>query len=179
MTLFKDWFRGGNQAQDVPSRIYDEIMRHSLAPRFFGEGLAPDTFGGRFEVVAIHAVLIFRRLRNAGELGPSLAQDVFGELFSGFDDALREIGTGDLKVGKKIKDIASSFYGRAETYDSAMRQAKDGDTQELKAALERNIQVPSEGIERFAKYMLALDAALIGQSDESLMKGEISWPTQF
>jgi cytochrome b pre-mRNA-processing protein 3 len=43
---------------------------------------------------------------------------------TGFDEALRDIGTGDLSVGKKIRKMGEAFYGRAKAYDEAL--ADDG-----------------------------------------------------
>jgi hypothetical protein len=36
-------------------------------------------------------------------------------------EALRDIGTGDLSVGKKIRKMGEAFYGRAKAYDEALQ----------------------------------------------------------
>ena len=52
-----------------------------------------------------------------------------------FDRSLREIGVGDLSVGKKIKFMVSAYYGRANAYDKAMKE----DNNYLKEVLKKNI----------------------------------------
>ena len=54
-------------------------------------------------------------------------------IFTGFDEAMREQGAGDIGIGHRLKDMAKAFYGRMAAYDSA----KDAD--ELAAALAKNL----------------------------------------
>ena len=37
-----------------------------------------------------------------------------------FDSALRELGVGDISVPKRMKTLASAFYGRTKAYEAAM-----------------------------------------------------------
>ncbi len=57
---------------------------------------------------------------------------------------LREMGVGDLSVGKRVKSMARAFYGRSAAYDAAFDTERDAapdaaDEESLKAALRRNI----------------------------------------
>ena len=56
-------------------------------------------------------------------------------LFDDFDLSLRELGVGDMGMGKKIKIMADSFYGRCKAYEEGLNQ---GDNQ-LEDAIIRNI----------------------------------------
>ena len=175
MTLLKKLFGSGRSGSDeAVSGLYSSVMGQALQPAFFGDGLAPDTFAGRFEVVTLHAVLVFRRLRSIPDLGPELAQQVFDVLFDGFDDALREIGTGDLTVGKKIRNIAEAFYGRARAYDAAMEA--DAPEGALSEALGRNMKLDDASSQRLAEYMRAADALLAEQPSDRMLIGRIDWP---
>ena len=64
----------------------------ALRPDFYFEGGVRDNFSGRFEMTCLHGTLVFRRLREAGQAGKALSQEVFDALFDGFDEALRDIG---------------------------------------------------------------------------------------
>ena len=55
------------------------------------------------------------------------------------DRSLREMGVGDLSVGKRIKKMAQVFYGRCDAYRDAIAAAPKDDAQALRAALMRNI----------------------------------------
>ena len=39
-------------------------------------------------------------------------------MFADMDQNLREMGVGDLAVGKRIKAMAKGFYGRLAAYDA-------------------------------------------------------------
>ena len=57
--------------------------------------------------------------------GPALAQAVFDAMFSDMDINLRELGVGDLSVGRRIRKLAEGFYGRANAYRAALREKDD------------------------------------------------------
>jgi len=172
MGLLKSIFLGKKALKAIPEGLHISIMAQSLQPAFFGDGKVGDSFAGRFEVVSIHAALLFRRLRECGDAGNDLAQDTFNELFSGFDDALREIGTGDLKVGKKVRVIGESFYGRAKAYDDALASDEED---ALKDAIVRNMELNEEFSAVLAKYAKEIVSNFTRQSEEDLLSGKIQW----
>ena len=56
-------------------------------------------------------------------------------MFGDFDRSLREMGTGDLSVGRQIKRMAEAFYGRVQAYEEGLAGADPL----LKQALSRNL----------------------------------------
>ena len=48
-----------------------------------------------------------------------MAQDLTNLIFTGFDEAMREQGAGDMGIGHKLKAMAKAFYGRMAVYDAA------------------------------------------------------------
>lgn len=168
-----NWFQPKKNRWAV-DRLYQSIQAQALRPDFYYDGGARDNFSGRFEMTCLHGTLVFRRLRAAGAAGKGLAQDVFDALFDGFDEALRDIGTGDLSVGKKIRKMGEAFYGRAKAYEEAMDSA-DGDV-ELSRSLMRNLGVDAEQSARFIRYVRSVEDTLKRHSDEQLLQGEVNWP---
>lgn len=83
--------------------------------------------------MALNGVLAMRRLQSEPEFRP-LAQAFADELFSLFDAGLREAGTSDTAVPKRMHKLAGDFYGRLEVYGGAL-----GDPEGLSAALARNV----------------------------------------
>jgi len=126
------------------------------------EGLgAPDTTAGRFELICLHAGLVIRRLRAfKTPEADALAQAVFDAMFADMDLTLREMGVGDLSVGKKVKNLWEGFHGRAEAYGAALDA---GDEAGLAESLARNVWAtgaPPEG----APAALAAHAAAFGRA---------------
>lgn len=174
MNFLKAVMGGRKDQRELVDSAHASIMAQALQPAFFGDGRVEDTFAGRFEVAALHSALALRRLRELGPTGQAFAQEVFDELFSGFDDALREIGTGDLRVGKKIRRIGEAFYGRARAYDAAL--APDAAETALADAIARNIDLEDQVASSFAQYARKVAAALDAQGEESLLSAQFDWP---
>jgi cytochrome b pre-mRNA-processing protein 3 len=144
-------------------------------PAFYTEGGAPDTPEGRFELYALHVVLLLRRLKGEDAVIAETRQAVFDAFVRNLDDGLREMGVGDLSVGKKMRKLGAAVYGRLKSYNGAL----EGDAEEsLPALIRRTVLAGAEGdADRFAAYVRAADAGLAVESREALLKGDASWPT--
>ena len=97
--------------RETAYRLYGAIVERARRPAFYAALGVPDTLDGRFELVALHAVLVIRRLNAAHERTQEFAQELFDALFADMDRALREMGTGDLSVGKQVKRMAQELFG--------------------------------------------------------------------
>ena len=119
--------------------LYSEIVRQARQPVFYNKLGVPDTYNGRFDLIALHAFIIMRRLKSIGKDGEILSQALFDCMFTDIDKNLREMGVGDLSVGKKIKKLAAAYYGRVKAYDDALLKTDEF----LEAAFKRNIYIDS------------------------------------
>src|SRR5512135_2803202 len=122
MSPWKLFKRGPHEAE--ATRLYDAIVSQARRPEFYEGGGVPDSIDGRFELIVLHAYLVLRRLRAAGGAGEPLAQALVDVLFADLDASLREMGAGDLGVGKRVKRMATAFYGRIGAYEAS--ENKDG-----------------------------------------------------
>lgn len=172
--VFGRWFSQQKRNKWAVDRLHQSILNQALRSDFYGDGAARDNFSGRFEMTSLHAALVFRRLRGLGGAGKDLAQECFNALFVGFDEALRDIGTGDLTVGKKIRKMGEAFYGRAQAYEEAL--AANAPENALVVALMRNLGMADSYAPRFAKYVRAVEETLARHTSEAMLSGEIAWP---
>ena len=81
--------------------------------------------------------LLLHRLRGEGEQARRDGQALFDAFLHSLDDGLREMGVGDLSVGKKMRKLGEAFYGRAKAYDPAL--AARPDLAPLKALVGRTV----------------------------------------
>lgn len=117
--------------------LYGAAVAAARDPEPYAALGVPDTTAGRFELISLHVALLIRRLRRfADKPGQDLAQAVFDAMFSDMDVTLREMGVGDLGVGKRVKFLWESFHGRAHAYAAALDA---GDMAALEEALLRNV----------------------------------------
>lgn len=145
------------------------IVARARQPWFYRALNVPDTFNGRFDLVALHAFLVLDRLETGGER--ALAQELVNELFHSFEDALREQGAGDMGMTKRLQTIASAFYGRLENYRAAAGEGT------LAAALLRNVYGENGARETdaqaLAAYAAHAGAALTGLNNGNLDFGPL------
>ncbi len=134
-------------------RLYAAVVTRAREPVFFVTFGVPDTLDGRFDVLTLHAWAVLAHLK-AEPLQPPLAQAFVDRIFIGFDEALRELGAGDMGMGRRIKALADAFYGRLKAYDEA---ADSGTRQAMAEALTRNLYRGAE-----VACVAALAAYLLG-----------------
>ena len=111
-----------------------------------------------------------------------MSQALFDVMFDDMDQSLREMGVGDLRVGKRVKQMARAFYGRAAAYDRAFDTAPGAERRRsIAEALERNIfsnDPPAAGrVQAMARYVEALLDALDGHGAAALLEGEVGLPS--
>jgi len=162
---------GRRQHEKPGFRLYGAAVAVARDPFFYRDLGVADTLDGRFDVLALHVFLLIRRLRALPLPGTAIAQAVFDAMFSDMDLNLREMGVGDLAVGKRVRAMWEALHGRASAYESAMRAAE---TDALTAALARNVwrgAAPDGAAARLALLVRAQDAHLAAQSD-ALLSGQ-------
>jgi cytochrome b pre-mRNA-processing protein 3 len=156
--------------------VYGAIVAAARHPRFYSEWEVPDTVDGRYDMIVLHTVLVLGRLRREGEAAQVFAQDLTDEVFGDMDRSLREMGVGDLSVGKKVRRMAEVFYGRALAYAGALDA---GDAREVAEALYRNVFAGKgvrEGADRLAHYALRIHRDLRGRPITPILGGAIDFP---
>ena len=129
LNLLKDF----GTRKDQTRRLYDSLVSRAREPVFFASFGVSDSLDGRFDVLAFHAWLVLAELKGGEPIHRELAQSLTDTIFTGFDEAMREQGVGDIGIGHKLKAMAQAFYGRMAAYDGAKGQ------DDLAAALARNL----------------------------------------
>lgn len=159
--------------------LYGEILSQARLPFFYRTGGIADTLDGRFDMIALHAILVMRRLNAAGGPGPSVSQALFDLMFKDMDASLREMGVGDLTVPKKVKEMGEAFFGRAAAYRGTLdAQDRSG----LEEALARNLYRLGPEAARppflagMASYVLETARGLEGQLATDLFAGRAVFP---
>ncbi|HAA91305.1 MAG TPA: ubiquinol-cytochrome C chaperone [Rhodospirillaceae bacterium] len=171
----KSWF--APDPLDAPARaLYHRIVEQARRPEFFDAFAVPDTANGRFDMIVLHCYCVMRRLKKSPE-GYDLSQMLATVLVDDLDRNLREMGVGDLSVGKKVKRIAEGFYGRLDAYDAAFEETED---EALSEALRRNIyssldDPPTDGVAAMVSYFRREVAAVDEVDLERLALGEVTF----
>ena len=112
--------------------LYEAIVAQARTPHWYEAGAVPDSIDGRFDMVATILSLVLLRLEGdpaAAAPSASLTERFVDDM----DGQLREIGIGDVVVGKHIGKMMGMLGGRLGAYRNALA---GGD---LEAVLIRNL----------------------------------------
>ncbi|HEY0417948.1 MAG TPA: ubiquinol-cytochrome C chaperone family protein [Acetobacteraceae bacterium] len=155
--------------------LYGAAVAAARDPFYYAKLGVPDTLDGRFDLVGLHAFLIIRRLRALPPPGAELAQAVFDAMFNDMDLNLREMGVGDLAVGRRVRTMWEAFHGRAQAYQAALAERRPEAVAEV---LARNIWPdtrPGLAAGTLARIAMAQDAHLGGQELAALRRGDVAF----
>jgi cytochrome b pre-mRNA-processing protein 3 len=166
-------FSGRNSAREAADIAYRRVVEQARQAVFFADYGVPDTLDGRFELICLHAFLYLHRLKADRPQATPFCQSFFDRMFADFDRSLREMGVGDLSVGKHVKRMTRAFYGRILSYEVGLA----GDDSVLAAALARNVFgtvfVPESAADDMAIYVRRAVEALRSQPAADLLAGKI------
>ena len=149
MSAIRSFFSGA--ARREAQELYIALVQQSRKAFFYTECAVPDTLDGRFEIILLHVFLKLSALKAEGAR-PQLSRYLLESLYNDMDRNLREMGVGDMGVGKRVKTMSRAAYGRLEAYT----QAQPDDAQ-MEAALRRNVyrgaDVAPEPVRKLLNYI--------------------------
>jgi len=148
--------------------LYSAIVTKARAPHWYEAGAVPDTVDGRFDMIAAILSLVLLRLEGSTEAaGPSAR--LTERFVDDMDGQLREIGIGDIIVGKHIGRMMSMLGGRLGAYRDGLAE------NDLDAALTRNLyrgHAPDPvGLRHVGDSLLAFRDSLEAAPTAALLEG--------
>jgi cytochrome b pre-mRNA-processing protein 3 len=164
-----------NPVREAAELAYRRVVEHARQPGFFLDLGVPDTLDGRFELICLHAFLYLHRLKGEQPRAAPVGQRFYDLMFADFDRSLREMGVGDLGVGREVKRMAQAFAGRIGAYEEGLA----ADDSVLRPAFARNLfgtAAPSEAqLAAMAGYLRREAAQLARQDAAALLAGEVAF----
>lgn len=171
------WLKRNSVVRRTGQQLYDAIVAQARQPGFYRDLGVPDSMEGRFEVIVLHIVLALERLHREGDVGQRLGQIVLERLIADMDDALRQIGIGDMGVPRRVQRAAAAVSERARDYAPAV----EPDRLE-KALLEHIYALPEAAAsasatyaKALASYMHASRKVLAGISSDDVRAGRLAF----
>lgn len=159
--------------------VYAQIVAKARQPWLYLNAGVPDTVTGRFDMITLHSFLVMEHLSAKGDNESTFNQALFDEVFLDMDHSLREMGVGDLSVGKKVRKMSEMFYGACNGYRTALEQEEPKRTQALSDALKRNItgdEVESKKLASLVEYAMQAKNQVESIPVKSFITGKLDWP---
>ena len=168
---------GASPYREAAHTLYAAAVLQARRPGFYEKWGVPDTVEGRFDMIVVHVHALMRALKGQGRSANRLAQALFDIMFDDMDQNMRELGVSDIRIGKRIKELAGSFYGRIGAYDEAL--ASESEANALEDALRRNVYLatPDGDAAALAAYVRRLADEMAAVSVDELLAGRVSFPS--
>jgi cytochrome b pre-mRNA-processing protein 3 len=160
---------------DFAGPVYAAIVAAARRPVLYEDFGVADTIDGRFDMIVLHAFLLLDRLKSGDAATQAFAQQLTDRIFLEMEHNLREMGVGDLSVGKRVRKLAEMFYGRVGAYQAALMAGEA----ELAEALRRNIYpdgAAPEALQGLVHYALAMRDGLARLDLARIAHGELQFP---
>jgi cytochrome b pre-mRNA-processing protein 3 len=122
----------GRPDRGTAPALYAAIVARGRLPHWYQAGAVPDTVDGRFDMIAAMLSLALLRLEQDPE-GVPLSTLVAECFIEDMDGQLREIGIGDVVVGKHMGRMMGMLGGRIGAYRAGLEAG------DVKPALVRNL----------------------------------------
>jgi len=169
------WLKKKDRKQTAAFELYTAMVTQARKPEFYAKLGVPDTMEGRFDLILVHAFVLFRRLKSE-DGDRDLAQNIFDVMFSDLDQNMREMGIGDVGILKRIRKMSESYHGRVVAYEEAVQSG----AAELAAALNRNLYADTDATDEQLMVMVGYVhdalATLAKQPILDLQDGAVHFP---
>ena len=160
----------GRADRGTAPALYEAVVARGREAHWYQAGEVPDSVDGRFDMIAAILSLVLLRLEEAPEgvaLGAMLAECFIEDM----DGQLREIGIGDIVVGKHIGRMMGMLGGRLGAYRTGLAEGT------LAAAIARNVyrgEAPDPAaLAHVEQALLALHDSLKATQIETLLAGTL------
>ena len=132
--------QGPGSDKQTAAKLFERLVGQARQRVFYEQFGVPDSVDGRFDMVVLHTFLIFQRLRGQGDGAALLAQALYDTLILDLEASLRQLGAGDVGVGKRIRVMTEALQGRIKAYETALA----GNPLDVEAAVRRNLYGTAE-----------------------------------
>ncbi|MEM8695736.1 MAG: ubiquinol-cytochrome C chaperone family protein [Pseudomonadota bacterium] len=161
-----------NRPRDAMVPLYRAIVERGRDPQWYAEGGVPDTKDGRFDMIAAILATVLLRLERDGQAYASQSALVTELFVEDMDGQLRELGVGDIVVGKHIGKMMGALGGRLAAYRAGFEDSGD-----MREALSRNLyrgeEAQNEKIDDTASRLKDFAAALSREPAEAILAGQL------
>lgn len=168
--------QGPGEVNQVAAKLFNRLVVQARNRAFYERLGVPDTVDGRFDMVTLHTFLIFQRLKGQGDRSAILSQALYDALIKDMEASLRQLGAGDIGVGKRIRVMTEALQGRIKAYEAALA----GSQLDIEGAIRRNLYGTTDpdmdAVRTVANYLRRAKEMSDSQPIDRLMRGIFDFP---
>lgn len=165
----------GRKPENPAAALYQAVVARGREPHWYEAGAVPDSVNGRFDMIASVLAMVMLRIEHdpaAAETTARLTECFVDDM----DGQLRQIGIGDVVVGKGIGKMMALLGGRIGAYRDALAEGAEPGT--FEAALLRNLYRGEDpgpnALAHAATGLREFHETLAGMSHDDLLAGRLA-----
>lgn len=172
MSLLKRLLGRRELPGEAMAPLYAAVVARARDPSWYLQGGVPDTFDGRFDMLAAILSLVLIRLERDAATGRARAALLTESFIADMDGQLRERGVGDLIVGKHVGRTVAALGGRLAAYRAGIED-RDALADALRRNLYRGAPPGPEAVSWTAARLRDFHDRLATRDDAALMEGRL------
>lgn len=153
--------------------LYNQIVAKARQSHWYEIGHVPDSIDGRFDMIATVFSLVLLRLETQSSQAGNMAY-LTEVLVDDMDGQLREVGVGDMIVGKHIGKIISSVGGKIAAFRDTLAN-KDKLDETITRNLYRGEAVNMSALAHVRQGLLTIEQSLSEIDPDDLATGHAVW----
>lgn len=170
LEALRHWL-GRSSGRETVRPLYAAIIEEARRPHWYLEARVEDSIDGRFDMINAVLAMVLIRMESLG-VDAQAPSSLLAELFvEDMDGQLREIGLGDIVVGKHIGKMMGALGGRLGAYRMGLATGTMGDA--LLRNLYRGVDPGPEALSHAEHGLTSLKQRLDGQSLQALLQGRL------
>ena len=162
----------GRRDRSAALPLYDAIVAQARQPHWYLDGQVPDTLDGRFDMVAAVLSMVILRLEEHAEGAVPVAQ-LTERFVDDMDAQVRQIGFGDMVVGKHVGRMMGMLGGRLGAYRDGVADGRKMDAALLRN-LYRGVVPPDDAVAHTRAELVRLHVASQGVGVAALLEGRLA-----
>jgi len=167
---FLDRFRRTSRQDVAAVPLYQAVVARARQPHWYLDGAVPDTLDGRFDMVAAVTAFVLMRIEDE-PAAAQLVADLTERFIDDMDAQIRQIGFGDMVVGKQVGRMMGMLGGRLGAYRTGVT---DGDlATPLRRNLYRGMDPAPAAVAYVRDRLLDFHAALKAVPLDAIERGEL------
>lgn len=149
--------------------LYNAVVARARQPHWYLDGGVADDVDGRFDMIAAVLSMVLLRIEDEGQPGAALGASLAECFVDDMDGQLRQIGIGDIMVGKHIGRMMGMLGGRLGAYREA--QATGSLAEPLVRNLYRGNAPAPQALAHVDGALMTLRSDLAGVGIDRLREG--------
>ena len=160
----------GSHRDEAMLPLYRAVVSRGRAPHWYLDGAVPDTLDGRFDMIAAVLAMVLLRLEDDPHGAEPIAP-LTERFVDDMDAQLRQIGFGDMVVGKQVGRMMAALGGRLGAYRDGL--ATGGLAEALVRNLYRGDPPPPPALAHVEQRLRALRTDLSAMPIATLIAGDL------